>query len=221
MHILPFRWLAKKPARKIFGIGFNKTGTTSLAGALEQLGYRVAPQGPIVGLFEPIYLQRQYRYLSEFCRRYDAFQDIPFSLPGVFRELDRLFPGSKFILTVRNNADEWFDSLLRFTIKLYPHRNGQPPSLADMQTHPVGTDFIPFKMHRLVFEAETQGLWHREHYKAVYERHCDDARRFFRQRPQDFCELNVGAVGAHAQLCSFLGHESQQSQMPHLNRSAG
>ena len=204
---------------KIFGIGFNKTGTTSLAAALEQLAYRVAPQAPAVCLFEEVFLRQEYRQLFAFCEEYDAFQDIPFSLPKVFRALDRHFPGSRFILTVRASADAWFDSLWRFQTKEYGERYGLPPTLEVMRSRPLGTDFIVYKAHCLVFEAVEYGLWNREHYQSIYERHNQDVRDYFCKRKSDFLEIEIGAPDAYTKLCTFLGHPSLQSRMPHLNRS--
>ena len=49
-----------------------------------------------------------------FARTAQLFQDIPFALPFTFQALDQPFPGSKFILSVRRDAEEWYGSLTRF-----------------------------------------------------------------------------------------------------------
>ena len=89
-----------------------------------------------------------------------------------------------------------------------------------MQQYPVGTDFIMYKVHHHIFEAETYGPWNREHYQAVYERHNADIRRYFSHRPDDFLELNVGDDDAFARLCRFLGRPVIEERLPHVNRSA-
>ena len=63
-------------AEKIFCIGRNKTGTTSVDAALRKLGYRVAPQEPAEWLTEA-WSKRDFKALRRFCLRYDAFQDVP------------------------------------------------------------------------------------------------------------------------------------------------
>jgi hypothetical protein len=92
---------------KVFGIGFQKTGTTSLKLALELLGYRVAGKiavhHPHVGR---VIHQRAFRELEN----YDAFQDNPW--PLLYGELDQLCPGSRFILTLRP-TDAWIRSVVR------------------------------------------------------------------------------------------------------------
>ena len=93
---------------KVFGIGFHKTGTKSLAAALRQLGYRVTgPNGAHSPTIRDDYLELALRVAEQ----YDAFQDNPW--PLVYREMDARFPGSKFILTVRPMA-EWIGSAVRY-----------------------------------------------------------------------------------------------------------
>ena len=89
-------------AEKVFCVGRNKTGTTSINRALRDLGYRVAPQEPAEWLTEK-WSKRDFRDLSRFCLRYDVFQDVPFSYPFTFQEMDQRFPNAKFILTVRDS----------------------------------------------------------------------------------------------------------------------
>ncbi|MCP4427745.1 MAG: hypothetical protein GY803_24945 [Chloroflexi bacterium] len=91
-------------AGKIFGIGFHKTGTSSLARALDLLGYKVTGSFGLMDtdIAETVY-QQAYRIVPEF----DAFQDNPW--PVIYRELDERFPGSKFILTLRPTR-KWLDS---------------------------------------------------------------------------------------------------------------
>lgn len=97
--------MAKK---KVFGIGFHKTGTKSLGAALEILGYRTC--GPRWAKQDDIADTALQRALAE-VPLFDAFQDNPW--PILFRELDQQFPDSKFILTV-SPTDEWIARALRY-----------------------------------------------------------------------------------------------------------
>lgn len=93
---------------KVFGIGFHKTGTTSLRDALTRLGYSVA--GPN-GLKDPNIAHNARSLVFRIAERYDAFQDNPW--PLLYRELDERYPGSKFVLTLRP-ADAWIESQVRY-----------------------------------------------------------------------------------------------------------
>ncbi|MFW9788625.1 MAG: sulfotransferase family protein [Candidatus Thorarchaeota archaeon] len=92
---------------KIFGIGFHKTGTTSLAEALKILGYTVT--GPN-GVRNPNIATEVLDIAADLVARYDAFQDNPW--PIIYKELDVRYPGSKFILTIRPPED-WIRSAVR------------------------------------------------------------------------------------------------------------
>lgn len=92
---------------KVFGIGFHKTGTTSLAAALRILGYTVT--GPNF-VRDPDVARTALRRALEVADRFDGFQDNPW--PILFRELDARYPGSRFVLTTRD-PDRWQDSIVR------------------------------------------------------------------------------------------------------------
>ena len=81
---------------KIFGIGNNKTGTTSLSKAMSKLGYKVGNQ-KIAELLHKDWAQRNFTPIIEYCKTAEFFQDVPFSKPFTFIVLDQAFPNSKFI----------------------------------------------------------------------------------------------------------------------------
>src|SRR6478609_6913841 len=106
---------------KIFCIGLNKTGTRSLSDALELLGYRslhwggrdqatALRRGPEIRMAVERALA-DGRPLLEDIEDADAYSDI-LALSTNFDVLDRQYPGSKFILTVRD-LDDWLDSRRR------------------------------------------------------------------------------------------------------------
>lgn len=95
------------PQCKVFCVGLQKTGTTSLQYALSKLGYRVAGVFSVNDLDNPIQmLERALSLVPEF----DAFADNPWGV--YFRELDAAAPGSKFILTSRD-PEKWYDSVCK------------------------------------------------------------------------------------------------------------
>ncbi|MEN8237954.1 MAG: sulfotransferase family protein [Actinomycetota bacterium] len=92
--------------QKVFGIGFHKTGTSTLKSAVSTLGYTFAPRFRVEGeVIEAELVERAIQIADTV----DAVQDNPW--PFLYRELDGAFAGSKFILTVRD-TDEWWVSLL-------------------------------------------------------------------------------------------------------------
>jgi hypothetical protein len=95
-------------SEKVFGIGFHKTGTTSLELALGKLGYSVT--GPNL-VHSRIPSAQLWGKLKDLIDKFDAFQDNPW--PIFFKELYAYRPGSKFILTVRPTS-EWIRSVVDF-----------------------------------------------------------------------------------------------------------
>lgn len=80
---------------KVFGIGFGRTGTTSLTRALTMLGLSA----------------KHYPSPKVNFDHFDALTDI--TVTARWRELDQQYPGAKFILTVRE-MEAWLDSCRRF-----------------------------------------------------------------------------------------------------------
>ena len=93
---------------KVFGIGFHKTGTKTLAAALRTLGYRVT--GPN-GATDPDIANNALEMCFSLVGQFDAFQDNPW--PVMYKTLDRAYPQSKFVLTVRP-TDEWIASVVDY-----------------------------------------------------------------------------------------------------------
>ncbi len=93
--------------QKVFGIGFHKTATSSLGKALEELGYKVSQGFGFNGSdLELSILKRAV----ERAEAHDAFEDNPW--PILYKEMDKAFPGSKFIATWRD-PEAWFSSVER------------------------------------------------------------------------------------------------------------
>ena len=110
---------ADEPAvAKIFGIGFGRTGTRSLARYLQSASYNTIHWPSIVDGVN--YETRIAAFIGDGARvveelmpvldRYDAFTDVPF--PGLYRELADLYPDARFILTTRN-LENWWRSVAR------------------------------------------------------------------------------------------------------------
>lgn len=97
------RMIEGRQAAKVFAIGFNKTGTTSLHRIFGDLGYRS-------------YHGTKWRNTTRpaIYRFYDAFCD---GVPDDFRRLDAMFPKARFILQVRD-LDTWLDSRLEHIQRL-------------------------------------------------------------------------------------------------------
>lgn len=185
---------APAPGPKVFGIGFQKTGTTSLKVALRRLGYRVT--GPDF-VREPDLAARLEDLARARLETFDAVQDNPW--PLLYRQLDAWYPGSRFVLTVRE-TEAWYASALRH----------------------FGALSTP--MRRLIYgEAhgapkDNRAVWIRR-----YETHNAEVMAYFRDRPESLLVLRITEGEGWEKLCPFLGKRLRKRAFPHANaeRSEG
>lgn len=178
---------------RVFGIGLNKTGTSTLGACGAILGYRCSSCDR--ALLEDVVRRRDLARLRQVAAGHDLFEDWPW--PLVYREMDALFPGSRFILTVRRSAEAWLDSLLRHSLRTHPWRHCR--KLA------YGYHFP----HR-----------HRQAFLDFYRRHNQAARDYFHGRPGDFLEVCWEDGDGWDKLCGFLQQPLPAAPFPHVNRGA-
>ncbi|MBI3882938.1 MAG: hypothetical protein HY305_01625, partial [Sphingobacteriales bacterium] len=103
---------------KIFCIGRNKTGTTSIEKAFIDFGYTVGNQRQAELLLSN-YIKNDFDSIVSYSKSAQVFQDSPFSYPETYMHLDKAFPNSKFILSVRDSSEQWYNSITSFHAKLF------------------------------------------------------------------------------------------------------
>jgi hypothetical protein len=168
---------------KIFGIGLSKTGTTSLCEALRMLGY-TAIDFPL-----------DLRGVEE----HDAATDTP--IADSFELLDRRYPGSKFIYTVRQR-DEWVRSCKTHWARFID---------CGCETRPEAVELFKRLYGTIDFDANL--------FVEVYDRHEMRVLSYFSRRPDDLLVIDIcsGESGWES-LCAFLGKEVPHSPFPHMNK---
>jgi hypothetical protein len=214
------RWRTRLglPNPKVFCIGRNKTGTTSLERALKDLGFRLGSQRAGELLMED-WGRRDFRSIIDLVHTADAFQDVPFSNDYTYQALDAAFPGSKFILTIRNSPEQWYESVIRFTKK----RLGldRLPTPDDLRGDPYVYPGWSWRNVELVWGDEAEDCFGRERRIRHYIRHNRRVKDYFKHRPGDLLVLNVADADAMERLCVFLGVEYRGQAMPELNVTRG
>jgi hypothetical protein len=178
---------------KIFGIGWAKTGTTTLGHCLEILGHR--HQGQRLDLVDDLTTGDLSRILAVAAEA-EAFEDWPWIL--LYRELDAAFPGSRFILTVRD-PQRW--------LKSYHNMLEQPGIVTEDLTR------IRRLLYGLPFPDVTA-----EQLVERYQRHNDDVLNHFRSRPEALLVVDWERGDGWPQLCEFLGRPIPDVPFPHENK---
>lgn len=178
--------------KKIFCIGFHKTGTSSLAAALKALNYRVHGPGWVRDVELCANLERLKQAAYAVIEQYDAFQDNPW--PLLWQELAADYPDALFILTLRDDQ-QWLDSACRY--------------FADKQT----------PMRALIYGVDAASpLGNEERYLQRYRQHNQEVQQYFAGR-SNFLLLDVSHPQAHDQLLGFLGLPLTGQAFPHLNKN--
>ncbi|MCB0401985.1 MAG: hypothetical protein KDD41_07865 [Flavobacteriales bacterium] len=205
--------------RKVFCIGFAKTGTTSLEAVLKEFGYKLGNQPAAEMLCEDWYHKRSDRIIN-YCYTANAFQDIPFNMPGLYKELDSHFEGSKFILTVRKNEEVWFNSLIKFHSKIFAKDGKTQCTLEELKNAPYRHRGWALDTQQYFFDYQSTHLYDQEKYKSTYLNHIKDVENYFKDRPDDLLVLNVSEKGAYKRLAQFLNIEVEEGiDFPWLNKT--
>lgn len=180
--------------QKIICIGLPKTGTTSLHHAFEILGLRSVhwPHDP-----STVDELRKGIYRLTILEEHDAISDVP--VPSIFPQLDRAFPGSKFILTTRDKPD-WLRSQRKAG---FNQRAAKP-----------GT-------HREFYRTMLYGVnaFNEERFGYVFDKHHALVDGYFSdKRSDDLLKIDISKGEANwGQLCDFLGLPAPNSPFPHSN----
>ena len=205
--------------QKVFGIGLSKTGTSTLEAAcckylgfsykkthpqvfknvlsihwLQALKYKIRNWRSIYHLIllEDYLIRKDFTRIQNLINHFDFFADGPY--PMIYQEIDKLYPGSKFILTVRTDENAWLESFKSHCMR-------------GMTTGIPRKHFFGYRYpHK-----------HEKMYLKRYNEHNQEVREHFKDRPEDFIELCWENGDGWDELCSFLNLDKPQSPFPHEN----
>lgn len=164
---------------KILCIGLPKTGTTSLSRALEILGY------------SSIHYPTKINQIDD----YDSASD---SLVAVnFKELDKRYPGSRFILTTRDEQ-EWLDSLKKHMRRLNVPKKGTPS-------------------YQLRVDSIGAATYNEAAHKRARQNHLKAVKKYFKDRPEDLLTLDISQHVGWSSLCQFLQKPIPDQPFPMAN----
>lgn len=178
---------------KIFGIGLSRTGTLSLAAALDILGWKTIHFPHDRRTFEQL---RRGDLDLDILHTYNAVCDTP--IVPYFTQLSWRHPTAKFILTTREKED-WHASALNFW----------------RQTEEEQREEFHRFVNSAVYGIET---YERERFDYVYERHVNEVRRHFESEPTRLLEVNICGGQGWSEICPFLKSEVPSVPFPHANR---
>jgi hypothetical protein len=182
---------------KVFCIGLGKTGTTSLAKALEYMGFHVGRRQiifkqhlPSVELIDSIKSSR-YDKIFKILPFFDAFVDNPW--PLLYKELASREPQAKFILTTREE-ESWLKSVLTY----------------------FGNSHSEFR--KLVY-GESSPKSNETLYLNRYRKHNQEVIEYFNSLPNRLLVLPLEEQGKWQLIANFLGTNAPNIDYPITNKT--
>jgi Sulfotransferase domain len=179
----------------------------SLAHALGMLGYRSLhfPQDDRTREQVMAFLaEGGDRLRLSVLERLDAVTDTP--ICASFEGLDAAYPGSKFILTIREK-ETWLESCRAYWA-----------SWVDSYLLACPDDPLPaylIAIHAKIYGTPT---FNREQFSRAYDVHHERVRGHFVDRPEDLLTLDISAGEGWDPLCRFLGLLRPRAEFPSANR---
>lgn len=200
LHVQPFSKMITKllilfygpknrNKKMVFGIGLSRTGTASLNSALNELGIKSKHF-----IFYPITTNIPFLYLA----LKDASAATDISISANYKKIDKLYPNSKFILTVRD-IESWLTSCkYYFTQRI------------NIEKSPKWIKEIHLRLYNTL-------KYDSRRFKIGYYKYIDDVRKYFKNRPEDLLIIDIVRGERYEKLCPFLGLEVPKKKFPHMN----
>ena len=191
-----------KNKTKIFCIGLNKTGTTTLKQAFIDLNFVIGNQRDAERLL-PYYVNNDFNPIIKYCETGQFFQDIPFSCPNTYKHIDKAYPNSKFILTIRDNPEQWYNSLVNFHAKKFG--NGKIPTKEDLEKATYIENGYGWKAFSNIFKTPEDDIYNKKILVDFYNNYNNEIKEYFKNRENDFIIINVAVEDDYKKLVNFLG----------------
>lgn len=183
------------PLVKTFVIGAPKTGTSSVGAALEMMGCRVKGFDAVL---QDYFHHGHDRPALDQVTMFDAFADGPFNTGEFYKRVDARFPGSRFILTLRDEKS-WLTS----------HRAHFAPDGSNVK--------VRERFRLLEYDEEEWLQW--------YQRRNAEVRRYFSERRNLLLEIDVFRMGGDELWKALADHvpglraPALGTPFPHVNKT--
>lgn len=169
--------------------------------ALAKVKYRINRWAGEVGSTTPLFkdfataTDNRLEFRAPDISSFDALTDLPAA--RFYKELDKAFPNSKFILTIRDE-EAW----LRSCSKFFADGNHQF-----------------FKWIQLHFDIYGTNTFNEELFRKAYRQHIAEVKSYFVSRPDDLLIADIPKGDGWEKLCGFVGMGIPQNPFPNKNAS--
>lgn len=179
--------------QKVFGIGMGRTGTTSLADALNLLGIATKH-------FPSDQITQQELLAGKSLTMLSKYQGLVDGIAPFYRQLSKHYPDGQFILTIRNQS-EWLTS-----VKKFDELRAQNP-VQSATNYSDELRYLTYGAYQLDDETLMQG----------YSHHLQSVKDFFESRPESLLIMDICGGDGWEKLTTFLDIPMPLAPFPHSN----
>jgi len=212
--VIPPRLSKSAKKQNLICLGLNKAGTTSFRVSTQNLGYEYFPVYPAMTSVLPDVIRNDYSKLESIVKnpRFNAYTDLPFSLPKVYEKLYEISPESIFVLTVRESTEKWVNSAMSYFGWLMDGRFS-PENIPNVLSTYEGFELKKvsnFIMPMISSWGITNFENLEDQLRMVYENHTNDCLEFFhKKRINNFTMLDVSREGELKKFTDWLNVDNQ------------
>jgi len=209
---------------KVICLGLNKTGTTTLAKAMGDLGYQTLNSSYYY------YLRRSTTYsntynIENLIENTDInfFDDCPFSYPVLSLKILKKYPQCKYILTKRSDKELWVNSFINHFSKwtktdIEKIFNGES---LEKNVFNYNENFLFYGEIMSMVECynidKLDGDFKMKLSK-IYEEYNNDITIFFKLNNIDWIEIDVSKEGELKKLSNWLNVNTDKNNFEHHNK---
>ncbi len=212
---------------RVFGVGFNKTGTSTLKHCLVELGL-----DPVAKLknsekqkcIRAILNNENYEPALAVAKRYRCFEDRPWNIWEMYQQLDERFPGSRFILTIREEAEwwksveNWLTAVKPDMLKRYCDHLQIPSTLPDIGKKSWLGLFAKSSSHRTNAKSGKASVArYKDQMINGFRNYNNRVIKYFSGR-SDFLILDFETGDGWNEICQFLNLAIPPVPLPHANK---
>jgi hypothetical protein len=165
------------------------------------------------------YSERNFAPILKFCKTAEAFQDAPFCFKHLYVALDQAFPNSKFILSIRDSEEQWYNSFIKFQSKLFADGK-RIPTVDDLKNAKYRYKGYVWEVRQKIYGITENDDPYDEHIlKNYYSSHNKAVLDYFRNT-NNLLVINISKTNSYMQFCDFLGKKPLYKQFPWENKTS-
>ena len=207
--------LHNKHLPRIFNISCNKTGTTSLEHLfVKSFGFKLFNYMKLFytnkTLVDEVFIKQDYTNLLKIIEnsKTNFFSDTPFNSSNIYKILDKNYPNSKFILSIRN-TESWINCLKKWLIKI-------KVELLNTPFYYCSKKWVQYAFPKTM--NENWEIINEDLLAQLYEKHNNDIIDYFKGTDKLLIyKLEESSKSKIEKICDFIKIKNDNYCFPHKN----